>query len=870
MSTALIEKADLNPLWDGDGLQGAGQPRDRLGRWIKLPGPSHLKSIGAWELEDGSFGVFVNREQEPRRIYRRKFDANGAIATAIKTDARLYAQKEENKRLKVVMRGRPEEERRSQAQVAAAAPRQSGAGLVPTKGRAAKKPGVHTKKIEVSETEAFAVPGRPTIAQTDAANAWARQNMKPEEAKYAGLITRLLRNKGITQNPRVRGTMAQRYGITPKRLAEIERDVYDHMFPQKAAGAQKPINIQGAGQHVSSAQLKSIKEHGGRKAVSLASPENVFRPEIQFKANKGEHRGKWLKLSYNGVPEVIDEDTAAQNAIDSKVFWSNYLARNKEFQAKMRDKRRLEQQHLQENADESAQNLKEWKIRQAQKWAKDQGFDPDDSYWWGFYWNEPALIKGGESQEGEVGEGYRATEINLAEAMERAKMDPSLLEGILSIPDDFDTKKMRGHRPGSKRALKDDEDFEEASPESRKGDTEWESRNLDRQIRFERRITIAYQKYKQKNPKSKITLAEFTDWYYNNKMRIPGGKRVSKSRHPRWDGDGVQPPGQRRDRSGRWSDQSSALGAIERVMRQSAVPGRRASLAPSARVAGIWDHKNKTLKPGTKLTRLPHQGLEAPLGPNGKPLAKKKYSAEQALYLRNNGPTKISDKRLGEIYDSMFRKGSDAKPPTQQELDLLMSAGAREAQDGANPIRVWTVRQAKFLPKTRFFLMNTIRKETANRAHKGQGSTVKGDRGHVVRRHDIDTTKKAAENAKRVASGRNMVRAPQLRQLMEDFGDGHKANCIFCGKPVDIDSVSVERMKPGPINGKYERGNMAPSHLACNTKVGHKANSDPHGYYDDMMRKFLMRYKGKINKGELGFVFTKHRGKLAGKRVTKR
>jgi hypothetical protein len=162
--------------------------------------------------------------------------------------------------------------------------------------------------------------------------------------------------------------------------------------------------------------------------------------------------------------------------------------------------------------------------------------------------------------------------------------------------------------------------------------------------------------------------------------------------------------------------------------------------------------------------------------------------------------------------------------------------------------------------------MNTIRKETGLRDVKSDPNATRGAQGHVIRRHDIDTSKKAAENAKRVASGRNMVKMPVIQKMMDDFGNGSTAPCIFCGKPVHIDAVSVERMKPGPIGGKYERGNMAPAHLACNTKMGHAADKNPQAYYDEMMRKFLIRYKKKINSGGLGFVFSKNRGKLQGKR----
>jgi hypothetical protein len=47
-----------NPFWDGDGLNGVGQPRDHKGQWVRLPGAYKAAKIGVWEHDDGSFGVY--------------------------------------------------------------------------------------------------------------------------------------------------------------------------------------------------------------------------------------------------------------------------------------------------------------------------------------------------------------------------------------------------------------------------------------------------------------------------------------------------------------------------------------------------------------------------------------------------------------------------------------------------------------------------------------------------------------------------------------------------------------------------------------------------------------------------------------------
>jgi hypothetical protein len=159
--------------------------------------------------------------------------------------------------------------------------------------------------------------------------------------------------------------------------------------------------------------------------------------------------------------------------------------------------------------------------------------------------------------------------------------------------------------------------------------------------------------------------------------------------------------------------------------------------------------------------------------------------------------------------------------------------------------------------------MNTLRKEIANDLHRNAGGE-RGAGGHIRRRHEISESSRQKENEKRVTSGRNKVNKAMRVQIATDFkSEQGFVKCIFCGKRItNIDNLSPERMKPGPIGGKYERGNMAPAHEACNTKVGTMAQYQPDEYYDLMMKKFLQQYKQEINNGKLKFVFSKNRKKL--------
>lgn len=321
----------------------------------------------------------------------------------------------------------------------------------------------------------------------------------------------------------------------------------------------------------------------------------------------------------------------------------------------------------------------------------------------------------------------------------------------------------------------------------------------------------------------------------------------TKAKNPLWDGDGVQGVGQPRDRRGRWNDTPG--GAV-------AARVARATASVSAGSA-IWDHRRKTLASNVKLTRLPHGGQHA-IEVNGKKVARKSYTPEQALYLRNNGATKITNTRLAEIH-------KDRSKITPAERDLLMSAGAQAAIDGDDDVKVWVVRDKAYKPRPRYSIIANLRKEIANDVARQSGDTGEGSTKHVTRRVDRTAEQRAQENKKRVASGRNAyarIRKDMVEQFSSD--NGKTVRCIFCGKPVAASVASPERMKPGPIGGKYEIGNVAPAHERCNTVAGQVAQYDPELYYDEMMKKFMQMYIKMTpeQKKKMQPIFTKNRKKL--------
>jgi hypothetical protein len=248
---------------------------------------------------------------------------------------------------------------------------------------------------------------------------------------------------------------------------------------------------------------------------------------------------------------------------------------------------------------------------------------------------------------------------------------------------------------------------------------------------------------------------------------------------------------------------------------------------------------------------------------HGKPIKKKKvYPTADAYYLRNHGSTKISNKRLSEIF-------MDRSKMTAEEHDLLAAAGGNDLLDGTDPISFRAV-NAGGAKRTmaRWMMMKNIRNGIAKDAIKGDSRVERGPQGHVRLHGEEASGQRKKDNEKRQENRRNVYDNINKRQeLLDDFGDGRTAKCIFCGRPVNLSTVSPERMKPGPIGGKYERGNVAPAHVKCNTAAGTAAQYKPDEYYDVMMDKFLEVYGEWIEQGYLGFVFQKNRGKLRGRRV---
>lgn len=80
----------------------------------------------------------------------------------------------------------------------------------------------------------------------------------------------------------------------------------------------------------------------------------------------------------------------------------------------------------------------------------------------------------------------------------------------------------------------------------------------------------------------------------------------------------------------------------------------------------------------------------------------------------------------------------------------------------------------------------------------------------------------ARSTTNRNARGGSKDRRVRKQWLLDTFGDGVKADCVFCGEPQDVNTVSPDRIIPGCEGGTYRRGNIRPACVPCQSSTGGK------------------------------------------------
>lgn len=891
------------------------QPRDWHGRWIHLPGASKYKSLlvradhnGFHVHKDNSTG-----EKSHVKTFKTQRGADSFVAREIakdKTDKKAYKQAAAT----AAQRATEKEKHNRYLEQKAQRERAASVGITPGEKAPAPKRSISRRtkatRVQVSETERAAVPGTASDSQINEAQGWARKEfIDNTEYKYSGLVLRLLK-KGVTQDPKRRGDIHDKYGISPKRQAEIESAIYSRIFPSKVTTPRQRDLSGGAGR-LPSAQRKALQEQGAIRAVPLPNPEYINKPERLFKATKGKNRGKWVVTKPNGESRVVSDKQADSILKKSRDYWTKKNAEMDAVNRRRMEARRKEQTALLEEELHNKQMTKAQKIAAAQKWADSMGLDKTDSYWWGFYWQDPSLISASQK----LGQDEKTTtplNVNLPAPKSRRKSDPTNIERILALPD-IGAHEMRGHRPRGKKPMKGDPGFVPAGPEARRTGAVQESRNIDRQIRHDRRKEIsAYRAYLQAHPRSTMKFATFQKKYrkgtiakkheqpagyvaeslkikqnkliYGDKVhKFKAAKWTHPNGHPRCllcgDEESISPECNRmptqaesdefdrklaagewpvskrgfdvhepRDFHGRWTKVGSAFRAMvdstdlpgERRQHTGMAVARRAgaALTPGAKKTAF---KNGVLVAEKK--RLPRGGLHVMEDINGKPMQRRKLTPEEALTLRNTGKTAISNQRLKEIWEG--------KAPTALEKDLIVSAGGQQHIDGDTENIRTRLKSGHDTIKSRQQLITAIRSQWA------AGS---GDRSH--KRQGISEEARARAAAKRTHMNKlnSAEQARKVKETGELFSlDNKTCLCIFCGKPVKISAMSLEKGNP---KGKYEKGNMFPAHKSCNEKANKLVQSmGAEAYHAEMMKRFKRVYPPSVKK-YLSTVYAKNRKHL--------
>ena len=63
-----------------------------------------------------------------------------------------------------------------------------------------------------------------------------------------------------------------------------------------------------------------------------------------------------------------------------------------------------------------------------------------------------------------------------------------------------------------------------------------------------------------------------------------------------------------------------------------------------------------------------------------------------------------------------------------------------------------------------------------------------------------------------------------VRVYESDLGPGY-CRCYRCGRQLDVETVTVDRITPGARGGKYVRSNIRPACAKCNSETGGKVRS---------------------------------------------
>lgn len=83
--------------------------------------------------------------------------------------------------------------------------------------------------------------------------------------------------------------------------------------------------------------------------------------------------------------------------------------------------------------------------------------------------------------------------------------------------------------------------------------------------------------------------------------------------------------------------------------------------------------------------------------------------------------------------------------------------------------------------------------------------------------------------------GSSRDRRRRKQWMLDHFGDGVVAPCTFCGKPLDFDSITTDRIIPGSQGGRYTRDNIQPACSRDNKRRQDVDDPDFRTWYEEFL-----------------------------------
>lgn len=110
--------------------------------------------------------------------------------------------------------------------------------------------------------------------------------------------------------------------------------------------------------------------------------------------------------------------------------------------------------------------------------------------------------------------------------------------------------------------------------------------------------------------------------------------------------------------------------------------------------------------------------------------------------------------------------------------------------------------------------------------------------------------------------GNTASRRSRRRWLLQNWGWSTWAPCFHCGKALTENELTLDRIVPGILGGGYDRGNLRPACISCNSIEGNAlrdALKRGHNFWRRPQptlrrRPHVARWNGKLNAGQVAAI----------------